>query len=320
MTTSGGVVPVALSGVVVLTTASAERTRTWQEDWLRRQRQWRAALGYPDADVTGWLDRCVARRTADAVVLEARDGDTAVGVVAMSPRTDGGWELDDLWVPPEYRRRGHGAAIRAAAEAWCAGHGATTVTVTVADDPVQARLFTGYRLVAQHMARAVTERPVLADGLAGEPLAEAAFEAWLSRSIAGYVANITAIGTVPTEAAQQRAAADTRRLLPDGPRTADHSIWTLVAAGEPVATVWLMHGRGVARSFVYGVEVDARHRGRGFGKAAMRLGEQLAYDAGDRAVQLNVFGVNTTAIALYERLGYAVTERYHARDLGSGHD
>lgn len=301
--------------MVDLTPASAAETQAWQVKWLDRQRQWRNALGHTTADTTAWLDRCVARRTSATAAFVVHDGGRQVGLVAMS-RLDGDrWELDDLWIEPAHRRRGHGAATRIAAEQWCRQQNATTLLVTIADDPVQAALFSGYHLRSQHMARAVPVRPVLAEGLTGAPLTGAAFVDWRRYSIASYARSMAAVGV---EDAEERAAEQFHQLLPDGERTAHHSLRTLNAAGETVATVWLMHHWAEARSYVYDIAVDVGHRGRGYGKAAMRLGGQLAYDAGDRVMELNVFGDNATAIGLYDSLGYAVTEQYRALDLAAG--
>ena len=47
----------------------------------------------------------------------------------------------------------------------------------------------------------------------------------------------------------------------------------------------------------------------------MRLGALWARDRGSHALGLNVFGYNDAARALYERLGYAVTEEFVALEL-----
>ena len=62
-----------------------------------------------------------------------------------------------------------------------------------------------------------------------------------------------------------------------------------------------MGGRFV---FVYDVEIDERHRGRGLGRAAMLKAEEQAHARGIGRMELNVFGGNDVARGLYRSLGY----------------
>jgi ribosomal protein S18 acetylase RimI-like enzyme len=56
--------------------------------------------------------------------------------------------------------------------------------------------------------------------------------------------------------------------------------------------------------FVYDIHLEKEHRGRGYGKAAMRFAEEEARRRGLDRVALNVFGRNAVARRLYESLGY----------------
>ncbi len=57
-------------------------------------------------------------------------------------------------------------------------------------------------------------------------------------------------------------------------------------------------------AWVYDLRVDARQRGQGLGQALMRQAETWADQEGFKRIGLHVFGVNQTAIKLYNRLGY----------------
>jgi ribosomal protein S18 acetylase RimI-like enzyme len=72
---------------------------------------------------------------------------------------------------------------------------------------------------------------------------------------------------------------------------------------QPVGWLWLAPA-GVDSLFVYDIEIDEPHRGRGLGRATMLAAEDVARAAGHRFVRLNVFGWNTSAQALYRSLGY----------------
>ena len=84
-----------------------------------------------------------------------------------------------------------------------------------------------------------------------------------------------------------------------------------------VATNWLAHHYAPATSFVLGVEVEAAHRGKGYGRVAMQLGEQASLQAGDSQLALNVFGQNSPAIGLYEAMGYGTVEKIRSLRFGA---
>jgi ribosomal protein S18 acetylase RimI-like enzyme len=67
--------------------------------------------------------------------------------------------------------------------------------------------------------------------------------------------------------------------------------------------------------FIYGVEVDSGQRGKGYGRAIMLAGEEECRRLGHKHLDLNVFGDNTTAIGLYDSLGYAVISQQMRKEL-----
>jgi hypothetical protein len=56
-------------------------------------------------------------------------------------------------------------------------------------------------------------------------------------------------------------------------------------------------------------------RGRGLGRGLLAAGEAATREHGIPALELNVFGANTTATELYRRSGYQVTTQHLRRDL-----
>jgi GNAT superfamily N-acetyltransferase len=76
--------------------------------------------------------------------------------------------------------------------------------------------------------------------------------------------------------------------------------------GEPVGRVMFtereVEGRPVL--WLYEIFLGESVRGRGLGKAAMRLLEDEARSRGAERIELNVFGGNETARSLYRSLGY----------------
>ncbi|GAA5023605.1 GNAT family N-acetyltransferase [Actinopolymorpha pittospori] len=316
--------------------ASGEETARWYDLWQDRQRAWCRRHGLADTDESDHLRRLdlwranAAQARVFAIAAEDCDDtdDSLLGFCALSLRPDSPSRpavVDDIWVAPEHRRRGHGSAARAALERWCREHALPRLVVTVdPGDPAQAALFRPYTVTAQRMARSLLDVPDLPDGVVGRPMTAAEFPSWRQEGIAGYAHDIFDSGGEATlDDALARSAREFDELLPAGAETEHHSFWVLdassTAAGDRdggyVASIWLRHHHQVGRSFVFALAVEPEYRGKGYGRAAMRLGERASRDAGDSVLALNVFGPNTVAINLYTSLGYVVSDQSRSTEL-----
>lgn len=149
------------------------------------------------------------------------------------------------------------------------------------------------------------------------PITAGEYPALIAASRAGYAHDIEVHGGMPREAAEHKADADIAAVLPQGPDTPGHSIYQLESGAETVGRLWVaereMDGRRVL--YIYEIEVDEPHRGRGFGRQAMLLAEAEARARGISTVQLNVFGGNEVARGLYRSLGYRETAVQMTKDL-----
>jgi ribosomal protein S18 acetylase RimI-like enzyme len=138
----------------------------------------------------------------------------------------------------------------------------------------------------------------------------AEFDEWLPRQVAGYAALIAASGALPANAALQKAEQDTARYFVGGPTTPGQLVFRIVAGQVGVGWLWL----GVPgpepdplMAWVFEIEIESGFRGRGYGRAAMRLAEDEARARGMKSLGLNVHGQNMVARSLYESLGYETT-------------
>lgn len=61
------------------------------------------------------------------------------------------------------------------------------------------------------------------------------------------------------------------------------------------------------RAFIFNIEIDPRFRRRGYAMQAMTRLEDEARRMGLDSIGLHVFGHNTAARPLYEKLGYVAT-------------
>lgn len=131
---------------------------------------------------------------------------------------------------------------------------------------------------------------------------------WESRSIRTYAEDLAKARDVPLEVALERSGTQFAELLPQGLDTAGTWLMRVLdEGGEPVGVLWLgPHRERAGVLYVYDVEIDEPHRGRGLGRAAMLAAEQLVRESGAREIGLNVFGFNEPAKRLYDSLGYRV--------------
>jgi GNAT superfamily N-acetyltransferase len=296
--------------MIELRPATEDESAAWLDDWTARLRAWYTHPGMSSAWVSRQVDQQLAVREAGqpwgAFALTA-DG-VPVGMVAAGVTGEAGswWGiLCDIWISAEFRRRGYGTAAVRAAEDWARGHGATAMlAITNPADPAHAALLARYPVRARHMIRDLAEVGGLAAGLEGRPMMAAEFAGWRADAVRGYAADMANSGTLPPDRAAAAAVVEFDELLPDGLATKDHSFLSLWADGEVVATNWISHHFAPGMSWVYGVEVHERFRGRGYGRAAMILGEAATVAAGDTHLGLNVFGHNDAAIGLYLSMGY----------------
>jgi ribosomal protein S18 acetylase RimI-like enzyme len=138
------------------------------------------------------------------------------------------------------------------------------------------------------------------------PMREDEFPAFVASSRAGYVEDLIRNGGMTPDTARLKAEADYRQLFPDGfPSDVELRVVEDESGGAVGRVVWAgreQHGSRYA--FLYDIEVDEEHRGRGLGRQAMQLLEVEVRERGFDRLQLNVFGGNERARNLYRSLGF----------------
>jgi GNAT superfamily N-acetyltransferase len=143
------------------------------------------------------------------------------------------------------------------------------------------------------------------------------FADFLTEDIRVYAEEKVSAGNWRPENALRQSQEVHDRLLPDGLASAHQHLYTIELAGRPVGRLWLSADAETAggAGFIYDVFVDEPFRRRGVATRALRLLEEEALALGLRTLALHVFGFNTTARALYEKLGYSVTNVNMAKSL-----
>ncbi|MGW3327402.1 N-acetyltransferase family protein [Streptomyces virginiae] len=257
----------------------------------------RVLAGYRAAGCAEPLARALLERAVEGVddwtVATDGTGWIAVGVTEDNGATVG--RIHDLTVP----------GGRAWAERWCAEHGAGRVEVRLTGG---AGAFADYPVRGQIRMRAVAERPELPSGLTVRRLTEEEYPGWYAAEEAAYIADIVRAGALTPEKAKAKSDQDFARHLPQGYLTPGHAFYVFEAEGQAVGTGWVHHGFLPGVTFGFSLEVYEEHRGRGYGRAAMAVGEWATRQGGDEAMMFNVFGGNDTAMRLYDSTGFAVLD------------
>lgn len=138
------------------------------------------------------------------------------------------------------------------------------------------------------------------------PLANDEFESWFPRLRDGYAEDMARDAGMAPEKATALAAAQMDELFPGRAPSPQQLVYVLEADGERVGELWVCDRQDRVQHalFIYNIEIDEEHRGKGYGRAAMELAESEARRLGIDRIALNVFGKNEVARNLYRSLGY----------------
>ncbi|WP_432806714.1 GNAT family N-acetyltransferase [Mesobacillus maritimus] len=133
------------------------------------------------------------------------------------------------------------------------------------------------------------------------------FEQYLSHAIRGYADEHVKAGNWNEQEALSKATKEYERLLPDGEKTANNTLFTIRDEDKEVGMIWLAQ-RANDKGFIYDINIREENQGRGYGKQAMIEIEKVARKLGLKSIKLHVFGHNRVARGLYEKLGYLETD------------
>lgn len=144
---------------------------------------------------------------------------------------------------------------------------------------------------------------------------EAEFGEWRPRAIQRYGEQQVQAGNVSVGKAQECAAGEYAKLLPQGLQSRGHHLLIAEQESQRVGMLWLLIHAGNRPAFVYYVEVDLAIRGRGIGRAVMTAGERYVTEHGATSIGLHVFGHNLVARRLYDQMGYQVSSSNMIKSL-----
>jgi RimJ/RimL family protein N-acetyltransferase len=142
-------------------------------------------------------------------------------------------------------------------------------------------------------------------------MSEERFRAFFEESIAGYAEDNRRAGRWSKEGALAASRAEHERLLPQRLATPDHYLRSILdgSTGRRVGDVWYaVRGEdGPKAVWIFWLGIDPDHRRHGYAAGALEAVEEDARRLGLDRVGLHVFAENTGARALYDRMGFEMT-------------
>lgn len=152
-------------------------------------------------------------------------------------------------------------------------------------------------------------------------MTESEFGSFRAKLVTEYAAVNVSAGRWSAEEAEEKSAAQTEELLPQGVDTP--RVLVMIAEnsdGERIGHVWVgldRQGTASGGAWIYDIEVAENHRGKGYGRAILHAAEQETLKNGVNSIGLNVFGTNTVARSLYESAGYEITAQQMQKKIQS---
>jgi GNAT superfamily N-acetyltransferase len=142
-------------------------------------------------------------------------------------------------------------------------------------------------------------------------LGDAPYHDYRKNLVRNYAAGKVRAGTWSQAEAEGRAARDVDGLLPEGPASQGHFLYSVRddSTNAEAGIVWFaLKDSGVGRSvWIHDIFIHENFRRKGYATRALELIEDRAKVLGARSVGLHVFGHNHGARTLYEKMGYNAT-------------
>ena len=146
------------------------------------------------------------------------------------------------------------------------------------------------------------------------PIEQSDFDTFLEQEIVDYSQDKIKSGNWLAETALEKSRAEFMSLLPDGLQTKDQFIFTILddTSQTKLGVLWVQvkMDENPRRAFINDFVIEPQFRGQGFGKQALQALDTKMEEMYVESIMLHVFAHNATAINLYEKMGYEITNLY----------
>ena len=150
------------------------------------------------------------------------------------------------------------------------------------------------------------------------PMTEAEFSSYLALAIDHYAQGHIESGNWSKEEAHERSANEFRTLLPDGLRSKDQHLHTLVDdSSHRVGMIWfgVRAEAGQPAAWIWDFHVWDEFQGHGYGRQALSALDEAVRTLGLSRIGLHVFAHNEAAKHLYDTSGYVATSIVMRKEL-----
>ncbi|MFN8597081.1 MAG: GNAT family N-acetyltransferase [Anaerolineae bacterium] len=151
------------------------------------------------------------------------------------------------------------------------------------------------------------------------PMTATEFQTYLARAIDDYAQEHVQAGNWLPEEAHQKSEQEFKQLLPDGPASKDQHLFSIEegSSGTKIGMLWFAVNRRGSHltAFIYDFIIDEAYRGQGYGRQTLTALDAQAASMGIETISLHAFAHNPTAIALYQKMGYAITDVHMSKKL-----
>ncbi|MEH7456410.1 GNAT family N-acetyltransferase [Bacillus sp. JJ1127] len=142
-----------------------------------------------------------------------------------------------------------------------------------------------------------------------KPMSQENFQQYIMKAIDNYAKEKITSGNWNEDEAIDLSRKTFTELLPQGEKSEFNYLFSIFHDQNIVGMIWIAqkspmnHDEG----YIYDFIIFEQYQGLGYGKKAMKEIEILAKELGMKKISLHVFGHNTIARELYEKLGYEIT-------------
>jgi GNAT superfamily N-acetyltransferase len=140
------------------------------------------------------------------------------------------------------------------------------------------------------------------------PMTETEYEAFMELSMEDHIRGQIKAGYWTPEEAEGKMQQMADHVLPEGYGTPGHKFFTIhdpeLNADVGGLWYWITEREGQRLVFVVDIQVYPDYRRKGYGSQAFLVMEDQVKELGIKIIALNVFAHNTSARAMYEKLGY----------------
>ena len=145
------------------------------------------------------------------------------------------------------------------------------------------------------------------DNISFIPFSVSDFSAFRESSIKEYAQDLIASGQSTEADAHKAASNEFDEILPEGFCTPYHFLYHITnKQGEIIGFIWFESRENDA--FICDFAINENQRRKGYGRKALTELERIVGEKGIAIISLHVFEHNIPAIALYQSMGYQVSE------------